>query len=315
MMTRGVRELNRPSDQLSRDLVTQSSLGLGCFQIRNRKKRMTRLRRSSLNALLPTTFQSSSSSSSSSSSHVPQPQPQPQPQPIPLPPARAIDPARLRFLFQKQLQHSDVGSLRRMVLPKKAAETHLPVLESKEGFPIYMDDMDGRHVWSFKYRFWPNNSSRMYVLENTGEFVNTHGLHQGDFIVLYKDYLNHNYVIQARKGSEPDPHGPHAEYYESHIVNEAIQAMQASTDAYGGSGWNASNELFLYDFELNRSNNFPMSFPITDDRDSSSFIYETTSSNDARLDFLEPSMTNYPRGNRVESFGSIENLSIDDFYL
>lgn len=66
-----------------------------------------------------------------------------------------------------------------------------------------MDDMDGIHVWSFRYRlevpfyfskftwrnssvktrtyiwcfiiiiimyrYWPNNSSRMYVLENTGE--------------------------------------------------------------------------------------------------------------------------------------------------
>ena len=31
---------------------------------------------------------------------------------------QVIDPRRLRFLFQKQLQNSDVSSLRRMVLPK-----------------------------------------------------------------------------------------------------------------------------------------------------------------------------------------------------
>lgn len=36
---------------------------------------------------------------------------------------------------------------------QKAAETHLPVLESKEGISISMDDIDGLHVWSFKYRF------------------------------------------------------------------------------------------------------------------------------------------------------------------
>ncbi|XP_065851745.1 uncharacterized protein [Euphorbia lathyris] len=37
-----------------------------------------------------------------------------------------------------------------MILPK-AAETHLPTLESKEGILISMDDLDGLHVWSFKY--------------------------------------------------------------------------------------------------------------------------------------------------------------------
>ncbi|MED6135443.1 hypothetical protein PIB30_046468 [Stylosanthes scabra] len=64
----------------------------------------------------------------------------------------AIDHARLRFLFQKELKNSDVSSLRRMVLPKKAAEACLPPLESKEGIVITMDDLDGVHVWSFKYR-------------------------------------------------------------------------------------------------------------------------------------------------------------------
>ncbi|MCI43792.1 B3 domain-containing transcription factor FUS3-like, partial [Trifolium medium] len=38
-----------------------------------------------------------------------------------------------------------------MVLPKKAAEAFLPALESKEGILISMDDIDGLHVWSFKY--------------------------------------------------------------------------------------------------------------------------------------------------------------------
>ncbi|KAL8557462.1 hypothetical protein ACS0TY_004766 [Phlomoides rotata] len=42
------------------------------------------------------------------------------------------------------------------------------MLESKEGIPITMLDMDGIHQWSFKYRYW-QNSSRMYVLEYTGK--------------------------------------------------------------------------------------------------------------------------------------------------
>lgn len=36
-------------------------------------------------------------------------------------------------------------------------------------------------------RFWPNNKSRMYVLENTGEFIRRHGLKCGDYIAIYQD--------------------------------------------------------------------------------------------------------------------------------
>uniref|UniRef100_A0A5B7C4F6 Putative AP2/B3-like transcriptional factor family protein isoform 1 n=1 Tax=Davidia involucrata TaxID=16924 RepID=A0A5B7C4F6_DAVIN len=170
-----------------------------------------------------------------------------------------------------------------MILPKKAAESYLPALETKEGIPISMDDMDGLHVWSFKYRFWPNNNSRMYVLENTGEFVNTHGLQLGDYIMLYQDYQNQNYVIEARKACDPD-------------------------DAYTEYARNAVNDLFLHDFEVNKSGYFPVNFPRRDDT-GTSFIYETTFSNDSPLDFLGGSMTNFSRVERPESFGSI-----DDFY-
>ncbi|KAL5985430.1 B3 domain-containing transcription factor [Asimina triloba] len=48
----------------------------------------------------------------------------------------------LRFLLQKELRNSDVGSLGRIVLPKTGAEAHLPVLTSREGILISMDDMD-----------------------------------------------------------------------------------------------------------------------------------------------------------------------------
>ena len=36
---------------------------------------------------------------------------------------------------------------------QKSAETHLPLLEAKEGILITMYDLDGQHVWNFKYRF------------------------------------------------------------------------------------------------------------------------------------------------------------------
>ncbi|KAE8710064.1 B3 domain-containing transcription factor FUS3 [Hibiscus syriacus] len=92
---------------LTRDLVdVVPSFGV------NRKRRMARQRRSSSTIKL---LSFTSSSSTSSSSHVPSPTPS----------TSIIDPKRLRFLFQKELKNSD-----------RAAEVHLPALESKEGIFI-----------------------------------------------------------------------------------------------------------------------------------------------------------------------------------
>ncbi|KAL2505494.1 TF-B3 domain-containing protein [Abeliophyllum distichum] len=113
--------------------------------------------------------------------------------------AREIDPDNLEYLFGKVLKNSDVSSLRRMVIPKKSAENNLPPLEFKEGIQINMHDMDGIHEWEFKFRFWPNNSSRMYVLENTGDFVSTHGLQAGDSIAVYRCMESERLVIEARR--------------------------------------------------------------------------------------------------------------------
>ncbi|KAK4272230.1 hypothetical protein QN277_020815 [Acacia crassicarpa] len=259
-------------------------LGLvAAFRTVHRKKRMVRQRRSSAVSMnLPPP----PPPPSSSSSHVPI---SPLRSYNPLPPPREIDHQRLRFLFQKELKNSDVSSLRRMVLPKKAAEAFLPILESKEGIVISMDDIDGLHVWSFKYRFWPNNNSRMYVLENTGEFVSTHGLRLGDSIVVYQDNQTLNYVIQAKKASEQD------------------DFMAISSDNI--------NDLFLQDYEVNKSNGLSvMTYPTMNIDTDMSFIYDTTFSNDSPFDFLGGSMTSFSRIGSVETFGSVENLSLDDFY-
>ncbi|XP_030539508.2 B3 domain-containing transcription factor FUS3-like [Rhodamnia argentea] len=244
---------------------------LGAVQ---RRKRMARLRRPHVSFL---TFPRASTS------HVPH---------CPLllqPHAREIDPRRLRFLFQKELKNSDVSSLRRMILPKKAAETHLPTLESKEGIPINMYDLDGQHTWSFKYRFWPNNNSRMYVLENTGNFVTTHGLQLGDFIMVYQDCQNHNYVIQAKKASEEDVYTDIAKCTISDLALKDYHEMNSNINSFDES-YLAINQ----DAEM-------------------SFVYGTSFSNDSPLDFLGGSMTTYARISPPESFGSVDNLRLDDF--
>ncbi|XP_024401493.1 B3 domain-containing protein VP1 [Physcomitrium patens] len=108
------------------------------------------------------------------------------------------DPKMLTFLLQKELRPSDVGNLGRIILPKKEAEAHLPILALREGILLQMEDFDSGHCWKIRYRFWPNNKSRMYLLENTGEFVKSHRLEEGDLLVLYK-IQEGNYVLRAQK--------------------------------------------------------------------------------------------------------------------
>ncbi|GAA0142261.1 DNA-binding transcription factor [Lithospermum erythrorhizon] len=119
---------------------------------------------------------------------------------VPPPP---LSRGNLKFLFEKRLQKSDVGSLKRVILPKHPTEKYLPTLESKEGFFIWMDDMDGEHVWKFKFRYWPNNTSRMYVLESTGDFTDEHNLEEGDHILFYQDCDSDDYVVQGKKAKGP----------------------------------------------------------------------------------------------------------------
>ncbi|XP_030461747.1 B3 domain-containing transcription factor FUS3-like [Syzygium oleosum] len=267
---RGLKNHIAGSGRDGPDLVAAVAT-LGAVQ---RRKRMARFRRPRV-SFLPFPR--------ASASHVPHCPPLLQPHP------REFDQRRLRFLFQKELKNSDVSSLRRMILPKKAAETHLPTLESKEGIPVNMYDLDGQHTWSFKYRFWPNNNSRMYVLENTGNFVTTHGLQLGDFIMVYQDCQNDNYVIQAKKASEEDVY--------TDIAKSTI------------------SDLALQDhYEMNNNiNSFDESYPAIDQDVEMSFVYDTSFSNDSPLDFLGGSMTTYARISPPESFGSVDNLCLDDF--
>ncbi|KAL5058827.1 hypothetical protein RYX36_030431 [Vicia faba] len=249
----------------------------------HRRKRMARQRRSSSSSSSITRTHPSNppppppTASSTTISKVPLP---PIPPLFTKPPSKqvAIDPKRLSFLFQKELKNSDVSSLRRMVLPKKAAEAFLPALDSKEGILINMDDIDG-------------------------DFVNAHCLRNGDTIVVYQDNESHNYVIEAKK------------------------ALGRDGDKFMEGTDTTNNSIFPNDFELN-TNFFDITYPevthpfpefndtlndVMNDN-GMSFIYDTTISNDSPFDFMSGSMTNYSKMGSFETFGSVENLSLDDFY-
>ncbi|KAF6167648.1 hypothetical protein GIB67_031231 [Kingdonia uniflora] len=65
-------------------------------------------------------------------------------------------------LFEKVLSASDAGRIGRLVLPKKCAEAYFPAIYNPEGVPIEVQDVKGT-LWTFQYRFWPNNKSRISV--------------------------------------------------------------------------------------------------------------------------------------------------------
>ncbi|KAK1410015.1 hypothetical protein QVD17_36547 [Tagetes erecta] len=121
--------------------------------------------------------------------------------PPPLP-ACITNQESLVFVFCKRLQKSDVSSLCRIVLPKRLAESHLPKLSDNENIMLPVIDMDDAGAWSFKFRYWPNNLSRMYVFEGTGPFTSKYRLQTGDYMLIYRDTSNWNYMIRGVKASE-----------------------------------------------------------------------------------------------------------------
>uniref|UniRef100_A0ACD5WUP6 Uncharacterized protein n=1 Tax=Avena sativa TaxID=4498 RepID=A0ACD5WUP6_AVESA len=106
-----------------------------------------------------------------------------------------------QVILRKELTKSDVANVGRIVLPKKDAEASLPPLCERDPVILQMDDMVLPVTWKFKYRFWPNNKSRMYILDSTTEFVKTHGLQAGDAIVIYKNPVPGKYIVRGEKAT------------------------------------------------------------------------------------------------------------------
>uniref|UniRef100_A0A0E0I675 TF-B3 domain-containing protein n=1 Tax=Oryza nivara TaxID=4536 RepID=A0A0E0I675_ORYNI len=100
---------------------------------------------------------------------------------------KLLNSGEYQVILRKELTKSDVGNVGRIVLPKKDAEASLPPLLQRDPLILHMDDMVLPVTWKFKYRYWPNNKSRMYILDSAGEFLKTHGLQAGDVIIIYKN--------------------------------------------------------------------------------------------------------------------------------
>lgn len=107
-------------------------------------------------------------------------------------------------LFQKTLSASDAGRIGRLVLPKKCAETYFPPISQPEGLPLKILDAKGKE-WIFQFRFWPNNNSRMYVLEGVTPCIQSMQLQAGDTVTFSRLEPEGRLVMGFRKATNPLP--------------------------------------------------------------------------------------------------------------
>ncbi|OMO83005.1 hypothetical protein CCACVL1_11620 [Corchorus capsularis] len=106
-------------------------------------------------------------------------------------------------LFEKVLSHSDAGRIGRLVLPKACAEAYFPPISQSEGVPLRIQDVKGKE-WMFQFRFWPNNNSRMYVLEGVTPCIQSMQLRAGDTVTFSRIDPGGKLVMGFRKATNTD---------------------------------------------------------------------------------------------------------------
>ncbi|XP_042508623.1 B3 domain-containing transcription repressor VAL2-like isoform X3 [Macadamia integrifolia] len=107
-------------------------------------------------------------------------------------------------LFEKVLSASDAGRIGRLVLPKACAEAYFPPISQPEGLQLKIQDVKGKD-WVFQFRFWPNNNSRMYVLEGVTPCIQSMQLQAGDTVTFSRIYPEGKLVMGFRKASNSIP--------------------------------------------------------------------------------------------------------------
>ncbi|RDY07748.1 B3 domain-containing transcription repressor VAL1, partial [Mucuna pruriens] len=104
-------------------------------------------------------------------------------------------------LFEKVLSASDAGRIGRLVLPKSCAEAYFPPISQSEGLPLQIRDVKGNE-WIFQFRFWPNNNSRMYVLEGVTPCIQALQLNAGDTVIFSRIDPGGKFVMGYRRTSD-----------------------------------------------------------------------------------------------------------------
>ncbi|XP_043705512.1 B3 domain-containing protein Os07g0679700-like [Telopea speciosissima] len=118
-------------------------------------------------------------------------------------------------LFEKVLSASDAGRIGRLVLPKACAEAYFPPISQPEGLPLNIQDVKGKD-WVFQFRFWPNNNSRMYVLEGVNPCIQSMQLQAGDTVTFSRIDPEKKLVMGFRTATNSIP----------------LQSLKGSTDLH-----------------------------------------------------------------------------------
>ena len=63
-------------------------------------------------------------------------------------------------------------------------QAYFPSISQSECLPLRIQDVKGNE-WTFQFRFWPNNNSRMYVLEGVTPCMQAMQLQAYDTGMLY----------------------------------------------------------------------------------------------------------------------------------
>ncbi|KAL6573933.1 hypothetical protein OROHE_001475 [Orobanche hederae] len=77
---------------------------------------------------------------------------------------------------------------------------YFPQITQPEGLPLKVQDMKGKE-WIFQFRFWPNNNSRMYILEGITPCIQSMQLQAGDVVTFSRLEPEGKLVMGCRKNS------------------------------------------------------------------------------------------------------------------
>ncbi|GFZ03122.1 syntaxin of plants 125 [Actinidia rufa] len=81
---------------------------------------------------------------------------------------------------------------------------YFPPISQPEGLPLKVQDSKGKE-WIFQFRFWPNNNSRMYVLEGVTPCIQSMQLQAGDIVTFSWMEPEGKLVMGFRKASTAPP--------------------------------------------------------------------------------------------------------------
>jgi len=114
----------------------------------------------------------------------------------------ALNAMGAEVFYEKPLTSSDANGSGRIVIPKAIAEMHFPMLDNQAGSQIDAVDSMG-NPYFFKFRFWINNQSRMYLLEGAAELQRRYNLRASD-VMIFAHKPDKSLVVAGRPLADTD---------------------------------------------------------------------------------------------------------------